>query len=208
MAKKIQIEQREDWLTQVASMMIDEVRIVHPVRDNLKLRFSMGDKGRKTKVIGHCYSSDACSDGYNQIFISPRVDDSMLVCAILLHEMIHAIDDNIDGHRGQFAEIARKMGFIGHKLTAINIDDLNESLDAKRLKTFKEYIKMFGPIPHGKLDDSKIKRDTNRNIKVWCPATSDCGFKFNTSRAQIASVIERMGEISCSGCGRSMRVTK
>ena len=203
MTNQLDITQREDWLNQAASLFLDEIGEQWPIRKSLKVRFSMGDKGRDTKVLGHCYNSAASNDGHNQIFITPREENSELILAILLHELIHAVDDNQSGHRGDFAKIARLMGFTGPRLTAIDTGNPSESFSESRWASIKEIVDMLGPIPHGKLDTSKIKRDTNRNIKVWC----DCGFKFNTSRTQIRNVLDNQGAIACPNCGNDMEHT-
>jgi hypothetical protein len=198
------IDQREDWLTEAHSLMIDQIGEIYTIRRSYKARFSMGDKGRATKVLGHCYPSCASSDGYNQIFISPRIGDSHLVLAVLLHETIHGVLDCKHGHKGDFAYIARAMGFVGPRLTSINTDHLEVEFSEERWESFNELIDMFGPIPHGALVDKHIKKDTNRSLKVYCPASKQCGFKFNTSAMQINKVLVNHGEISCSNCGRSM----
>ena len=129
----------------------------------------------------------------------------MLVLAVLMHELIHAIDDNKSGHRGDYAHIARLMGFEGHNLPKIDTDNLQYEFSAPRWESFKQTVVLLGKIPHGKLNDAKIKRDTNRNLKVYCPATAECGFKFNTSQTQINKVITAHGSITCPNCGRDMR---
>jgi len=201
---KLGIDQREDCLTEAHSMMIDQIAEMHDIRSDYKVRFSMGDKGRATKVLGHCYPSQASTDGYCQIFISPRIESSHLVLAVLLHETIHSVLDCLHGHRGDFAKIARSMGFIGSHLTKIDTEYLQEEFSDKRWESFNELIELFGDIPHGKLVDKHIKKDTNRSLKVYCPQLTDCGFKFNASATQIKKVIDNQGEISCPNCGESM----
>jgi hypothetical protein len=198
------IDQREDWLTEAHSLMIDQIGEVYTIRDDYKVRFSMGDKGRATKVLGHCYPSSASSDGYNQIFISPRIENSHLVLAVLLHETIHAVLDLKDGHRGKFASIARDMGFIGSHLTKIDTGYLEQEFSEQRWESFNELIEIFGEIPHGALIDQHIKKDTNRSLKVYCPDLTDCGFKFNASATQINKVLARHGEMTCANCGEAM----
>jgi len=198
------IDQREDWLTEAHSLLIDQIGEVYEIRDDYKVRFSMGDKGRATKVLGHCYPSSASSDGFNQIFISPRIEDSRLVLAVLLHETIHAVVDCVGGHRFSFAKIARDMGFIGSHLTKIDINFLEDEFSAGRWASFNELIELFGDIPHGKLIDKHIKKDTNRSLKVYCPDLEECGFKFNASATQINKVLANHGEITCPNCGDVM----
>lgn len=45
----------------------------------------------------------------------------------------------------------------------------------------------------------------NRNLLVHC---KHCGFKFNTSRLQITTVLELHGEIMCCCCAKAMSYPK
>jgi hypothetical protein len=177
-------------------MLLELFTPITTIRSSMRIKVSVGyapNTKANSNVIGCCLSSVCSGEGYNEIFISPTINDSSTVLATLAHEICHAIDDNKSGHRGEFARLARAVGLAG-KLTATTAGDkLQPSID--------EYIKIMGEIPHSAVDLSSKPRQKNRNLKVWC---GSCGFKFNTSITQINHVIETAGCISCPACARDM----
>jgi hypothetical protein len=189
---------REEWLSECADLMLLELFTpITTIRSSMRIKVSVGyapNTKANSNVIGCCLSSVCSGEGYNEIFISPTINDSSTVLATLAHEICHAIDDNKSGHRGEFARLARAVGLAG-KLTATTAGDkLQTSID--------EYIDIMGEIPHSAVDLSSKPRQKNRNLKVWCDS---CGFKFNTSITQINHVIETAGCISCPACARDMQ---
>lgn len=187
---------REQWLNEANAMILDEIFApVWKARASLKIRISVGfpaGKRPESNVIGVCHPTSHSTDGTNEIFITPNIDDSMLVLETLIHEDCHAIDDCQSGHRGDFATLARAVGLEGPLTATHGSAELRAKL--------QEYIGLLGPIPHAKLNVSKRKRDKNRNIKVWCR----CGFKFNTSRTQVNHVLTERGMIACPACSGHM----
>lgn len=188
---------REQWLTEISDLIVAEIIAPHTaIRDDMALKLSVGFPPGcrpETNKIGVCFSSASSAKGYNEIFINPSIDDSLLVLETLTHELVHAVDDCKSGHKGAFARIARAIGLEG-PLTATHG---SEELKAR----LTEYIELFGDIPHASVNYSTRKRQTNRNRKVWC----QCGFKFNTSRAQIDHVIDTVGAIVCPACTEIMQ---
>jgi len=172
---------REEWLNQVGDAILDD--IVAPMAAELgieldapAIRYSVGfpPNSRGGKVIGVCLSRCVSDDQHNEIFISPTVLDSALVASTLVHEIIHAVLDNRDGHKGDFAHLARACGLVG-KLTETEASkDL--AIDLQR------YIDALGPIPAASVQFNKIKKQSGRQHKVFC---TECDFKFNTSQMQI-----------------------
>jgi hypothetical protein len=170
---------REDWLGKAALQLADRVLVEEDVPP---LRISVGFPGgraNRQRTIGQCWSTKSSDDGVNQIFMSPiRGEDSTRdVLGTLLHEMIHAVDDCESGHRGNFARIARSVGFIP-KLTSS--DNRNEELNA----LLDEIAEIVGAFPHATLNVAaraadQPKKQEARMIKVVCP---DCGYTLRTTR--------------------------
>ena len=185
---------REQWLTECAEMILGEIIAPHcEIRENFDYRVSVGyapNTRAKSKVIGVCHSSKVSELGRNEIFIVPTINDSMLVLEVLAHELIHAVDDCLSGHKGEFARIARAIGLEG-KLTATYAGEALRD----QLAMIHE---LFGDIPHAKIDQKMMEKPKQkaRMLKVWC----DCGFKFNASRTQIETVLAAHGEITCNLC--------
>lgn len=207
MKKKIPLT-REQWLNQCISMMLDEISILWEIRSDLKIRVSVGHPpGSKGGVIGVCHPMNDSKDGHNEIFINPILDNSKVVLTVVLHEVLHAVVDCKGGHRGEFAKLARLMGFIGRSLTKMNTRELETELSPKRLACLAEYIDLLGPIPHQSLEGNSLPKQTNRQRKVYCSdQTEDCGFAFRTSVMQINKILNNFGSITCPNCGDDMIV--
>jgi hypothetical protein len=63
-----------------------------------------------SKRIGNCWPRE---HGANLVFVSPRISDPLIALEILVHELVHAIDDCQSGHRGNFKRIAQAIGLEG-----------------------------------------------------------------------------------------------
>lgn len=191
---------REEWLQEAADLILEEqFRPIWTIRKNLKVKVSVGyapNTRAGSKTIGVCLSAACSAKGYNEIFINPVINDSLRVLDVLVHELIHAIDDNENGHKGTFALLARKVGLEGN-LTATRA---GENL-AEYLQTI---VDILGDIPHAKVDLSNLKQQTNRHITVVC----SCGFRFNTSRMQIENVLAVAGGITCPACTDQMQIVE
>ncbi len=118
-----QIQLREAWLEQAASFLRGYMEQHGLLLDKLP-RVSTGfpSRGGLSRVIGQCFSPKACADGKAQIFISPRIADSVEVLGILLHELIHAAIGCEERHGKKFSQAARKVGLVG-KPTATTVGE-------------------------------------------------------------------------------------
>ena len=196
--KKLQ-HSREGWLTEAAALIKDELFAPYwPIRESMKLKISVGfapNRKADTKTIGVCLSSVCSEGGYNEIFISPSINDSLLVLATLVHEIIHAIDDCTSGHKGDFLRLMKISGLEGKPTATIPSEKLIIQLD--------DYINLLGDIPHDRVSLGSTKRQVGRNLKVSCET---CCFKFNTSRSQIDFVLADNEYIECPSCHEEMTV--
>lgn len=81
-------------------------------------------------------------DGINQIFISPVLDDPMVVLSTLAHELVHAIDDCKHSHGPVFKKISKDL-----KLTdcmAVNLFDFCDTV-----KSYRLMLDQLGRYPRG-----------------------------------------------------------
>lgn len=123
------------------------------------------------RAIGQCFPASASAEGYNEIFISPVLDNAIGVLEVLVHELVHAADDCANGHRGPFARMARAVGLEG-KLTATHAGpELLAALKALNLP----------PYPHSTVDVSRagLPKQSTRLIKVAC---GECGYPARVTR--------------------------
>lgn len=185
---------REQYLTEAAALILDD--LIMPAvesspfdypRPNFRISVGFPKHSRGGKAIAVCFNVEASSDGVNEIFINPEIDEPIRVMDCIAHELIHAVDNLKSGHRNFFARIARKIGLEGPFTATHAGDQLRRSLE--------EYSALLGDFPHHKMNiDKGHKKAATRMIKVEC---SDCGFHFRTSQAQI----NRMSHVAeCPAC--------
>jgi hypothetical protein len=138
-----------------------------------------GGPGRKNDVIGQCWHKGAAEDRVAHIFISPVLSDPAKVLATLVHELVHAWDENRSGHRGAFAKTAKAVGLEGKMTATVAGAPLAAHLD--------RIAEGLGVYPHGAV--AKLDRPTGkgRMIKMWC---EECGFITYTTRKWIDAYFE------------------
>lgn len=201
----ITFNDREAWLTEAANLMLDDV--IMPIveakyDDKYKrpvFRISVGfpKHSRGGRAVAVCFPVEASSDGVNEIFINPEIDDPIEVMDKMAHELVHAVDNCESGHQHFFAYVARKIGLVGRLTETVAGDKLR--------KTLTEYSDLLGAFPHHKMVmDKTHKKDGTRQLKVTCH-NRDCGFLFRTSAAQ-RSKLGLSGESRCPACNRGLLV--
>lgn len=188
---------RELWMENAISELRPRfVEIGRPLPDKIHVSvgFGYGAKRENKVILGQCWSRIASEDGANHIFISPEVNDTARVLDILLHELIHATDDNQSGHRGAFAEAATRLGLEGPMTATTASVDLAAS--------FMCLAATLGHYPHGALNakladvgqdptpvpgkpkvHSGPRAQTNRYVRVQC---AHCGYSVRTTRSWLA----------------------
>ncbi|WIC90200.1 SprT-like protease [Arthrobacter phage VroomVroom] len=168
---------REEWL--VAA--IEEFRPLFGALANETLpavRVSVGwpgGSGRKNSVIGQCWATSQSKDNVAQLFISPVLDDASRVLDVLAHELIHAIDDCVSGHKGRFTKIAKAIGLTGKMTATVAGDELKAELD--------KIHEILGDYPHAALAGGAgahtPKKQGTRMLKVECP---ESGYTARTTK--------------------------
>lgn len=134
---------REYWLRYAVVFLLD-----HMVRcglRNVAVRVSCGWPSRGglgvgKMVVGECFAPQICADGIPQIFVSPRIGESVEVLGILLHELVHASVGTQYGHRKEFSQAARTVGLDGPPTATVVGNKLRPFL--------AEYVSRVGAYPH------------------------------------------------------------
>ena len=171
-----------------ADLILPETNATRP-----KLRISRGwPKGTRSsakgRVLGACHPRSHSSDQHNEIFISPAIDDTIQALETLAHELLHASDDCVSGHRGAFKRWATQIGLVG-KMTATSAGpELREFL--------QDFVNENGPMPAHKLDDTQRPKQGTRMLLVSC---MDCEFKFRTTATHIRNFAEIPQCPCCNG---------
>lgn len=178
-------ETREGWLLAAAARMrelvftTEDVDFVVP-----EFRVSVGwPKGKRstTTVIGECFNTANFEDKIPQIYISPILEESLELLGCLAHEMIHALDDCQNGHRGHFAYVFKRIGMTGKRTQCAVGEELTLVL-----KTIADEL---GEYPHSKMGrgagkKSGPKKQTSRMLPIKC-TDGDCGYSLRTTRVWI-----------------------
>ena len=147
------------------------------IRHKIKVScgFPAGVRGSKSnKAIGVCWGEGASTAGNIEIFISPTIEDSSRVIDILIHELIHAILPEGEGHGKNFRACAKRLNLTG-KMTATVASDV-------LLYDIQKMLKDVGEYPHAKMQMSNHKKQTTRMIKHEC---INCGAIWRMSRKYI-----------------------
>ena len=102
---------REQWL----EAAVQAVAKANPsvTLPPVKVSCSWPGGGSARKRIGECWARKMSKAGINEIFISPKIADADRVVSILTHELAHAVDDCVHGHKAQFVAIGKSLGLVG-----------------------------------------------------------------------------------------------
>ena len=95
---------REEWLHTAGETLLAEFELT-PDRP-----WRVAPASPKGSTLGHCFASSASADGANEIYISLSITDPVKAVTVLLHELIHALDDCRSGHKGKFEQLALQVG--------------------------------------------------------------------------------------------------
>jgi len=137
---------REAWLREAAvALNILLARYVPDFPLGLAaLAVSTGFPKGGRKRIGECWSRLCAADQQtHHVFVSPELDDAIVVLATLAHEMIHAAVGTDQKHKGEFVKAARALG-LEKPWTAT-------TPGARLLYELQSISSDLGPYPHVKL---------------------------------------------------------
>ena len=188
--KGAKFKTREDWL-------LAAVDAVRPLFDEQgadafpPLRVSCGWPKGGRKSIGQCWPNTRSNDKTVEVFLSPAISNAFEVLHVLVHELVHAVDNCVSGHRGAFRKLAKALGFEGKMTATVPGEELENEL--------KLLLGNLGPYPHAELDASRIQKQGTRMIKVVC-TDAKCGYTLRTTRKWI-----HVGTPTCA-CGQDMEV--
>lgn len=184
---------REEWLNIALRELEEHVfipnQIIRPNECMIKVSCgwpAVRALSVKKRTVGYCHKREQSGDKWNEIFISPLINDSLEVLATEVHEVVHAYDDCKSHHKGFFLKTMKTVGLEG-KPTATHAGDLlTVCLNA--------IIERIGIYPHSELNPAiKDKKQSTRLVKAECPA---CGYVIRTTRKWITEA----GLPTCS-CG-------
>jgi len=167
---------REQWLEAgVKALAPIFAEAGHPL-PAVKVSCSWPGGGTARKRIGECWARRMSAANINEIFISPRIAEPGAALSILAHELVHAVDDCVHGHKREFADIGRAVGLTG-KPSAMSA---GPELAAK----LEQIAAKIGPYPHATLDLSQRKKQKTYLLKCQCHEC-DAVWRMTASWAQM-----------------------
>jgi hypothetical protein len=199
------IMNRETWLNEMAQRMAPRfAELGHPLP---KFRVAVGwtSAGKTTKVGGECWHSRNSADGVFEILVSPIVDDSMDVAAILAHELNHAAVGFEHGHKGEFAVMMAKLGMKRPYTSSI--------AGAAFAEWAQPFLDELGKIPHARIM-LKPPRAANDNgeagVDGECDDAEEQGGSSNQKKKQTTRMLKASCSVDVDGepCGYTVRLSK
>lgn len=170
---------REEWLIKLMGKLrpwFKDAGHVIPEKVRISVGWPKGVRGsKKFMVRGQCWRRELSTDGHSEIFITPQIDDGFEVAIVLVHELVHAVVDCEDGHRGVFKKTALDVGLIGKMTTSEAGPELTNEIN--------RLLAVMPPFPHAQMVDGRSadtpKKQTTRMIKIVCPA---CEYAARTTK--------------------------
>lgn len=187
---------RETWLEKFTDQFLLNhfknagYEINSELRSKLKFSCSLtsGRGSKNARAIGLHFSPQSSKGAYHEIMISPTIEESARVADILIHEIVHAIAGNENGHNKIFRKCALSVGLTGKMTATIASDDLKSKLNS--------WVSEFGEYPHRELMLSGKKQST-RLIKCEC----ECGYNVRITRKWLND----LGAPICPSCNIQMQ---
>jgi len=194
---------REGWMhaaVEIFRPRFAEVGYPLPEKIHMSVGFAYGARRESAKILGQAWSRAVSSDGVNHMFVSPESGDPVEILETILHELIHVALDLADGHKGRFAEIATRLGFMGPMTSTPSSVELAADLmvlsaelgdfphGAMTIPAKVPTTATPGLVPAGGVSSAPIKyhtgpaTQTNRNLKLVC---AEDGYAVRTSRSMV-----------------------
>lgn len=156
---------REQWLNEAVTHLRQDFREIGVgLPDNIRVSCAWS-KNAKKGAVAWCWKSENSGDGTTEIQVSPEVADPASVLGNIVHELIHAADNNASKHSGFFRETAKRVGLSGKMTATVPGDALANRLNGLAIE--------LGDYPHAILNPSSAADDkpkqTTRMLKAVCP---------------------------------------
>jgi hypothetical protein len=171
-------DNRESWLSHAFVLFNKRFAAQgYPLPENVKVScgFAVGSRGGK-KILGQAISQKASAAAYHETFISPTIDDPVLVLGVGVHEYGHHAVGVEAGHGPKFKAFCAAVGLEGKATQALPNSALTAWLR-------DEVLPLLGAYPHAAVDPSQRKKQGTRMIKLVCPET---GYTVRTTKKWLA----------------------
>lgn len=181
---------REEWLHAAIAQIKPLFKAAGA--DLPKVQVSVGWPYKKTtKTIGQCWSTKTSEGEVNHLYISPVLGDPVRVLDVLIHELVHAVDNVENGHGPAFRRLALRVGLAGPMKATHAGEELKAQLEA--------ISRSLGDYPHHAVTVEQVaaQKKGSRLIKVECELD---GYVARTTRKWL----DELGTPICPACNQSM----
>ncbi len=190
------IPTRESWLNAaVAALRPLFAERGFPLPEDVRVTCSWPTRGAvapKNKVLGQAFAPDLSPIGAYETFISPSIDDPVLVLGVLAHELCHHAVGVLAKHGPRFKRAAEAVGLTGRMTSTRATPWLVDTW-------FARVIAELGSYPHAALDLTQLPKQATRLLKVVCDS---CGY---TMRVTALWLAKRAPLCDCAGFPQPFR---
>lgn len=190
------LQNRETWLNAaVAALRPLFADRGFPLPDDVRVSCSWPTRGAvapKNKVLGQAFAAELSPIGASETFISPSIDDPVLVLGVLVHELTHHSVGALAKHGPRFKRAAEAVGLTGRMTSTRATPWLVDTW-------FTRVISELGPYPHAALDLAQQPKQATRLLKIVCDS---CGY---TMRVTAMWLTKRAPLCDCSGFPQPFR---
>lgn len=134
---------RETWLNEMAARMAPRYAELGRPLPNFRVSIGFPSAGKDAPVSGECWDRRVSGDEHFEIFLNPGRDDSQAIAFTLAHELVHCAVGFKEGHKGEFARVARALGFV---------PPLTHAQEPQKATALAEWVapmlEELGSIPH------------------------------------------------------------
>jgi hypothetical protein len=183
------ITSREDWLNAATGALRPQFEAAgYPIPEKVRVSCGFTSKGARSNRIGECWPSQRSKDSTFEMFITPKLDDTKEVLAVLVHELSHAAVGLEAKHGPVFRKCVTRLHLTGKMKSTVPAETFDASILAPVL------TKLGGTqYPHAALTSgvsSAGPKQTTRMLKCVC---SECGYTARTT----AKWLEERGTPIC-----------
>jgi len=168
----------QEWINLIVNWTIATLASHGVSNPTLQLVVSPGfcsGGSRRTKTLGQCYNPQSASDKKtNHIFLNPRMDNSITIIGVIIHEVIHAVIGIDKKHGREFKEAMSICNLTG-KPTATMLDEHG-------VEWANKVIEKYGAYPRPSFTGEGIKKQKTNLIKACCPK---CGYTIRVTQKWI-----------------------
>lgn len=136
----------------------------------IRVHLGWTSAGLRTTRIGECWPRSSAEDGVNSIFITTQLKTPVSVLDVLMHEMVHAVDDCTHKHGKVFAVIGRRVGLVGPPWRSAGAGE-------PLLEMLSDIAEPLGYLPYSPLRPPVPVSRELRSGRAICPL---CGYSCRT----------------------------